>query len=562
MIQGEGSLPFPRDRFSWLIAAILFGVLLLFYYGILYGRLEEGYRGGFNYPIAKNSAPVEVHMASPKYISSMAERDLLVSITNPTTSTMSILIIPKVVLPANSDSTYFVFIGLPNVQGEFRESGALHFTNIPPGATISQEVNLKLIGQEIADDNVLIEFDIILPGEGGGNNVRRALDLQPPVNMKIHSVRTLVQNLIAFVLLPPWANGFLPLVALFAVYLYGLHEAFAQQHYGALMWGWLALLFLTTVTVVSMAGEWAIALLGEAGGDTTRAGILSGVVIFLIFVSILLDSTVCHGKDKAGGKTGDKATGDKAASDKTDDKAASDHTGCGHPHCIVITPPPDTRRLTIDMMGDGTAGVRVDAPQVAAVAIDSPPAAPLAKSKRKPSGGKAKSRRANDDKGAAPLPGPLPQGEGAAPLPNPLPQGEGAAPLPGPLPQGEGAAPLPGPLPRGEGAAPLSGPLPQGEGARPPHPHADYIRRQKFGLRRAAPPVAPPPPAPPADDITQLPPAPQEGPTYQPPPGASAPEAAPAPAAAPDSSMAWLEKDAADDAPHDASDDPPLTPGP
>ena len=226
MISAEGPLPFPRDRFSWLIAAVLFALLMLFYYGALYGPLEDAYRAGFRYSRDRKSTIDEereiIRVALPRYLSGMTERKLFVSVTNPASAVepITVTLIPQLSIGTESPSEYYVFLTSSGGDSNTSRNGLLTFENIPPGATIAREAILREMGPREANRTFVFSLDIIRP-----NGARETLEFPDVATVTIDPVRTLLQNLVAFVLLPPWANGFIPLMALFCVYLFNLPEA-------------------------------------------------------------------------------------------------------------------------------------------------------------------------------------------------------------------------------------------------------------------------------------------------------------------------------------------------
>lgn len=265
MISAEGPLPFPRDRFSWVIAAILFAGLMLFYYGSLYSRLEDAYREGFVYTRDRqstrdNTLPV-IRAALPRYLSGMTDRKLFISVTNPESASgaITVTVIPVLSIDTETPSRYYVFLTSVDVEGNTSQNGILTFESVPRGATIAQEATLRVMGPQEPDDTITFKLAIIRP-----DGTREPLELEKSTTMTVDPVRSLLQNLVAFVLLPPWANGFIPLMALFSVYLFGLGEARRRWPYwGWRLWFWGLLLFVWANLLVFTAAKFAISILNE-----------------------------------------------------------------------------------------------------------------------------------------------------------------------------------------------------------------------------------------------------------------------------------------------------------
>lgn len=274
MISAEGLLPFPRDRFSWVVAAILFMVLMFVYYGIFYPRLDMAYHSGFIYVEdrssennTENQTPIDINLAYPRYVSNITERRLLVSVRNRDEKAITATIVPKIIMDGADLTRQYVFLTSMDSSGNMRRNGVLTFEDVQPGATVSQEAVLQVNGIMNQTAPVKLEFDLVLPGKEP-----RVIDVDERTPMRIDVTRTLVQNLVSFVLLPPWANGFIPLFALFAVYLFGLSEArttwksYRDHHF----WLWVLLLFACATLSIATTAELAVSQLCKPYNLGTR----------------------------------------------------------------------------------------------------------------------------------------------------------------------------------------------------------------------------------------------------------------------------------------------------
>jgi len=274
MISAEGPLPFPRDRFSWVVAAILFMVLMFVYYGIFYPRLDMAYHSGFIYVEdrssennTENQTPIDINLAYPRYVSNITERRLLVSVRNRDEKAITVTIVPKIIMDGADLTRQYVFLTSMDSSGNMRRNGVLTFEDVQPGATVSQEAVLQVNGIMNQTAPVKLEFDLVLP-----DKEPRVIDVDERTPMRIDVTRTLIQNLVSFVLLPPWANGFIPLFAVFAVYLFGLSEAritwksYRDHHF----WLWVLLLFACATLSIATTAELAVSQLCKPYNLGTR----------------------------------------------------------------------------------------------------------------------------------------------------------------------------------------------------------------------------------------------------------------------------------------------------
>jgi len=264
----RGTWPLPVDRFSWLVAGLLLVLLIIVYYRSFYPRLEAANNSAhiFSEPQYSNQAnganatatDLELKVASPRFISDLTRQTLLLGVTNPqpvagteaTDESLSIAVVPKlrllcvsengVTVECGDEAGYYVFLDTPDdSQPTLRQGGYLLFSDIPAGASVSQELIVEVVGLTQALDGetkaaeppvereVEIEFLIfdVVEGRPEENADGRRYSPKEPLRMEIDSTRAVVQGIMSFLLLPPWANGFVPFVAVFTVYLFGVSEA-------------------------------------------------------------------------------------------------------------------------------------------------------------------------------------------------------------------------------------------------------------------------------------------------------------------------------------------------
>ena len=263
----KGSLPFPQDRLSWLVAGLLVGVLLAVYYGFFYRQLEEANNNAytFNEPQARDSKdpppPVTLEVASPNSISSLSRQTLYLSVTNTTEVSTTVKVVPQLIVRGADSADYYVFHDTPDdSQPTLQQGGYLLFSDIPPQASVSQALTVQVLGlnqteasatttgqdecqgdqqngQETDDATGTPEQGSEATDDAPGQlTVSLGFDIWQDTTcydvkfanssaMEVDSLRAVAQGVMSFLLLPPWANGFIPFLAIFIVYLFGIPEA-------------------------------------------------------------------------------------------------------------------------------------------------------------------------------------------------------------------------------------------------------------------------------------------------------------------------------------------------
>lgn len=209
-------LSLPRNpRFLvntlWLIA-----VLFFLYYGWprLYQDLNEAYQNSFWHPVASipsSDESVGINLQVPRYVSSLVEREVVVTVTNLDASNW---VTPTIVIKVDNipqmGTTILLQptdrVGLDHYTG----STVFHFDPIPPFGQVTQSAWVR-VGARYQERE--IDFRLFLNNEplsSGGISTKASVDLG----------MTIWQGMVQFLLLPPLANIFLPALALFLSLLY------------------------------------------------------------------------------------------------------------------------------------------------------------------------------------------------------------------------------------------------------------------------------------------------------------------------------------------------------
>jgi len=209
------NLPFPRLRSSWMSAIILAIFLFLIYYLFLFQSLLNVYEKQFlpiSYPhesaINKSEAlaSLDIKARIPRYIYSAGTVPIYISVTNRADKPIKNLGIYLVYDNKNDDKIPLL---LPNIYNKDMLNSGIVFDEVAPGSTVTGRLSL------IAQTSVKIANVSIVAGS-------EYEERQPSgdiTSLTIWNWKTLQRNFIETILLPPWSNGFILTLALFASYL-------------------------------------------------------------------------------------------------------------------------------------------------------------------------------------------------------------------------------------------------------------------------------------------------------------------------------------------------------
>ena len=205
------NLPFPRNRSGWIAAIILAILLFLFYYLVIFQGLLNIYEKQFlpvSYPHDRainneSLALIDINARVPKYVYSAGAVPIYISVTNnnadKTIKNLGVYLV--------SDDKFPLL--LPNLYNKDTLSTGIVFDEIAPRSTVTGR--LSFITQTTTKiSNVSIV--------AGSEHEER----QPSgdiTSLTIWNWKTLQYSFIETILLPPWSNGFILALALFASYL-------------------------------------------------------------------------------------------------------------------------------------------------------------------------------------------------------------------------------------------------------------------------------------------------------------------------------------------------------
>jgi hypothetical protein len=203
---------FPKRTQGWLLLAILTLLFYWTYYFELYHQLSTRYQTMFyNDTVKDDDIGVRIAVRSPQYVSETVERTLTVSITNLNATPIESLKV--VVSPIEKDQHYVSVSAVKSNLGfSTAETGNLlpnyiEFQNIPARATVAGI--LQIYVGDVPEKTVLtLEFyrdDVSLS--------------RIQARMTVDRQRAFQHSLIEAILLPPWSNGLLVVIALLIVKL-------------------------------------------------------------------------------------------------------------------------------------------------------------------------------------------------------------------------------------------------------------------------------------------------------------------------------------------------------
>ncbi len=234
-------LPVPNTLKGWMYGFLLILVSFFIYYLWLYPGLERTYYGHYwtaePYPIADSDLKIDV--LTPRYIYSFVEREIKIQVENTDSADRLIDVVVRACQPVNeytdecnppdqfmvlmcsskSDTT----IGC-NAGGNFVSYGVIPSKGI---ATRNIWVSIKPVRLDKKywwpskwEDMVNNEIKFVYYVRTSIESTFQPVYLRGPSTATVSPGPTLLQSFISIILLPPWANGVLPLLALFVTRLF------------------------------------------------------------------------------------------------------------------------------------------------------------------------------------------------------------------------------------------------------------------------------------------------------------------------------------------------------
>lgn len=201
----------PRFLVNTIWLAALF-IGLYYSWPRLHQHLDSVYNDNFWYVVSfPTSENIEVSLQLPKHVSTLVEREVVLTVTNLDSSEW---ITPTIVIRAGSSSQLGISILLQPTeslgQDYYTGSTIFSFDPIPPHGQVTTSAWVRVDSRYQEQD---IDFQVFLNNrflDSGGMSTKANVDLN----------KTIWQGIVQFLLLPPFANLFLPALALFLSLLY------------------------------------------------------------------------------------------------------------------------------------------------------------------------------------------------------------------------------------------------------------------------------------------------------------------------------------------------------
>lgn len=212
-------LPVPTKRYSWITALLLATILFLIYYPCLYPFLLEVYKTQFNdgtFLIRQNDEdvrlkPLTIKASVPRYVYQSERIWMYIGVENRGDQAMKVtLYLPLATL---SDT-----ILLPSLINDDIYEAAVTM-KIKPHSTLVSRIPLVYQANIFKIESIWLQADIIENGEiislSAVERKSPRGELVPEVNPGEAMKHSFLEN----ILLPPWSNSFLIVMAAFSSYL-------------------------------------------------------------------------------------------------------------------------------------------------------------------------------------------------------------------------------------------------------------------------------------------------------------------------------------------------------
>lgn len=220
-------LPIPQNRAA-LMAALAWTVIsFALYYGVIYSPLQAYYgeRLFFNYTAdmlcsSADASKVVVTAQIPQKVSSFTQRWIYINIYNNQSLPLDIKI--WVSLATASDNTPEKTLLLPYMFTNERFVREIEFENLQPNAIGVGRIPLLAFEKH---EDLIVRFWTNQPTCGAANLTQEAYQIQfnnassDSVSVIYDAMGSFLSSVIEILLLPPLANGLVPIVVMFSIWL-------------------------------------------------------------------------------------------------------------------------------------------------------------------------------------------------------------------------------------------------------------------------------------------------------------------------------------------------------
>lgn len=297
-------LPTPRTVTGWILSLILVFASFFIYYNYIFDKLSKLYYGDNQQSVfvADTTADgLDIKVYIPAYISRFDSKELVVSVT----ATRDVQGVQVKVREKNS--LLWFCAERPSLLNACQESdNTLNFGSLTAGKEKIQRLWLMVAPRvSMSTENLYYSFWV----------QEKELDFGENAELKssLNNQATFLNALLVSLLLPPWANGILPVMVLFVVYSFEHKIQLGQrlkpkweQRLGWLKrWGWLKRILqiwnnclFQVVAILLFLLPFLIVLFTLLLGKDINGWIILGITtIFWTALNIFFDSTDLQDSD-------------------------------------------------------------------------------------------------------------------------------------------------------------------------------------------------------------------------------------------------------------------------
>jgi ABC-type multidrug transport system fused ATPase/permease subunit len=260
------NLPIPKSRQGWLSVLILTILAFVIYYFCIYPQVDQGYRAQFYPRTYKFTLPYDCEITDqtfcgtnlyifiniPEFILGSGPVWAYVTVDNRSTYTLADVIIHLDTLNRQTEPSKN-FLLFPKMSTSELNEQTLKATRIYPGTVISGRMQLMAQGQTNLG-NVSLEIGELISDEGivGRQQIKAVSSTTDTVPLKPNTNESLRHAVFENLLLPPWSNGILLGMVIFAAFLAD-HKGNKDNKFTWLsFWKHLALASLVLVILASL----------------------------------------------------------------------------------------------------------------------------------------------------------------------------------------------------------------------------------------------------------------------------------------------------------------------
>lgn len=228
------NLPIPKSKTGLFGGLLLTIFSFLVYYLCLYSGLETTYYGHYwtKGPYSPSTIKADIDIYAPRFLYSFVEREFIIQASNPDPKVpISIAIVISQKQPPDDLMILICPEQSNNTKGCDKGSSTISFDQILPHSTVSQTVwvSVKPISKGAYHPPDYLYFDYYLiekDQKTGELKEPKQLPNSDASRAAFVKFQTFVQSFISVILLPPWSNGLIPILAFLVTWYF--EERFRQ----------------------------------------------------------------------------------------------------------------------------------------------------------------------------------------------------------------------------------------------------------------------------------------------------------------------------------------------